>query len=215
MTVIIHLYDKINLNKIRFEDTPYKKTRVFYKKDSPTDALYKSVYYIDVTYRGSGLYVQIPRLKISSINVHNRKVVLHATSDFYTRFLKKIDEYVIANAYDKSRVWFYGKHFTLNKIQNGFVSAYDRETGLLTLQIGHSCKWFDQYKNVIDYNNLKEDVKNGSELVGIIEIPHLQFIDNCFCYNVVLQQAKIYVQPELHEYAICDVLGTTETEIED
>ena len=95
----------------------------------------------------------------------------------------------------------------MNKIINCLISPYNKSNECVLELISHkNTLFFNKYKNIIDQqdiiNNIKEN--NPIELISLIKISNLQFLNNKFTYNIVLEQAKVFMEDRLVEYSIID-----------
>lgn len=202
----VYLYNKIDLNKIKFGSKPYKKIKTILVGD---ETVVKSIYYIDIFYDNYPLYIQIPSCKLESINKDDNIICLLIEQIFYDEFIKTLENYIINNVYKNSEKWFLGKVFTMNKIIKCFVSFVELlEGGLLRFYINYNrnLKIYDTFKNEISLDKLKnEDIR---DVVCILKIENLQFIDNMFTCNLVMEQMKVYKINKLNEYSIMDTDST-------
>lgn len=188
-------HNYLDIQKIRFSDTPYKKlcpeATSEFKKDIFT-------HFIDMYYKNRSLIIQLPRYKIQSID--NNKLILQ-TSDILSQYLiGPLEEHIIQSVHKYSEKWFNGKRFTLNKILSSIVSPLTKENFLLKVSLSKNTMFFNQYKNIIH----KEDISDNIEIIPLIKIANLQFLQNKFSYNIVLEQAKVFIDERLIEYSIID-----------
>lgn len=189
----------LDLMKIRFSDTPYKKlcpeATAEFKKDVYT-------YFIDMYYKNRSLVIQLPKYKIK--NIEDNKLVLNVDESLFQYFISPLEEHVIDTIHKNSEKWFNGKRFTINKIMNSIVSPYTKKENEHTLKISltKNTMYFNRYKNIIqkDDINLDSDV----EIIGLVKIANIQFLQNKFSYNIVLEQAKVFMDERLIEYSIID-----------
>lgn len=202
----VYLYDKIDFNKIKFGNKPYKKIKTILVGDNRVT---KSIYYIDIFYRNSPLYIQIPSCKLESVNEDDNLICLLIDRKFYNDFIKVLENYIINNVYKNSETWFLGKVFTMNKIIKCFVSFVELLEGdLLRIYINYNrnLKIYDTFKNEMSLDKIKE--YNIRDVVCILYIENLQFIDNMFTCSLVMDQMKIYKENKLNEYSIMDTDST-------
>lgn len=202
----VYLYDKIDFNKIKFGNKPYKKIKTILVGDNRVT---KSIYYIDIFYRNSPLYIQIPSCKLESVNEDDNLIYLLIDRKFYNDFIKVLENYIINNVYKNSETWFLGKVFTMNKIIKCFVSFVELLEGdLLRIYINYNrnLKIYDTFKNEMSLDKIKE--YNIRDVVCILYIENLQFIDNMFTCSLVMDQMKIYKENKLNEYSIMDTDST-------
>jgi hypothetical protein len=187
----IYLYNKIDINKIKFDKVPYEK----YIEDS------KTIHYIDISYNKSDLYMQIPKGKIISFDIENKIVSIETNIN---TFIKNLENLIVNTVYKYSTRWFNGKQFTINKIKNGLLSNLSKN--ILHLTIDKLPSLYDQYKNIINIKDLQNLLMENLDIniVCIVKLLNLQFIDNKFTYNLVLEQAKIYKKESIKEYSIIE-----------
>jgi len=196
---MIYKYTNIDINNIKFSDIPYNKLQYI---NIGNEKVEKNIYYIDMYYNNDALYIQLPKTKLYFTNLDNNVVKIIIDDKVNDNFIKKLEEYIIKVVYKNSALWFDGKRFTMNKIVNCIVRNvnYIEENIILTLTLDKECKIFNQYGIELDINELEKNM----DIVCIIKIDNLQFIDNKFTYNIVLEQAKIYKDTKITEYSILD-----------
>lgn len=188
--MLVYLYDNINFNKIKFSSKPYKK-------EIMVDNEVKSIYFIDINYYKKPLYIQLP--KLSMIQLGESKIQIKIYSYLYQKFIKQIEELVIDKVYNNSETWF-NKRFTMNKIMNSLMTQVQYKNDEFILELGYD-------KDTIFYNQYKKQINSDEinlpiDIICIIRIENLQFIDNKFTYNIFLEQAKIIENLRLKEYSI-------------
>lgn len=203
----IYLYNTVDINKIGFDDKPYKKIKSMNVINDSGDNvnITKSIYYVDMNYLNKPLYIQIPCFRLRC--VHDDTVELIINKEFYDNFIKGLQSYIVDTVYNKSERWFLGKTFTRNKIIKCLVMAVNQDDNeyVLTLGLSNTVVFYDKYKNEIDKSKLTSyDTDNNIDIVCIIKVEGLQFIDNMFICNLVIEQAKITSQVRLIEYSIID-----------
>lgn len=188
--MLVNLYDNINFNKIKFSSKPYKK-------EIMVDNKIRSVYFIDINYYKKPLYVQLPKLTI--IKLENFKIQIKIHEYLYQKFIKEIEELIIDKVYNNSEIWF-NKRFTIDKIINSLITQikYKNNEFILELCYDKDTIFYNQYKKQIDIDNIQLPI----DIICIIRIENLQFIDNKFTYNIFLEQAKIIENIRLKEYSI-------------
>lgn len=206
---MIYKYTNIDINKIKFSDKPYNKLQYI---NIGNEKIEKNIHYIDMYYNNDALYIQLPKTKLYLANLDNNVIKIVIDDKVNDNFIKKLEEYIIKVVYKNSELWFDGKRFTMNKIINCIVRNvnYIEENIILTLTLDKECKIFNQYGILLDIKELDSrgilptKVVDGRGIVCIIKIDNLQFIDNKFSYNIVLEQAKIYKDTKITEYSILD-----------
>ncbi len=191
--------NSLEIKKIRFSDTSYKKlcqeATAEFKKDTFT-------YFIDMYYKNKPLIIQLPKYKIRELS--DNKMILDINEDLFQYLISPLEEHIIQNIYDNSEKWFNGKRFTMNKIMNSLISpCHKSNTGYtLKLSLNKNTLYFNRYKHVIQHNDISlgEDV----DILCLIKLSNLQFLQNKFSYNIILEQAKVFMEDRLIEYSIID-----------
>lgn len=220
---MIYKYTDIDIKKIKFGETSYNKLQNVkidnecLEKNIKYQELVDKVHYIDIYYNNDALYIQLPKTQIYSCNLNNNLLQIKIDDKFH-KFIKKLEEYIIWSVHKNSELWFGGKRFTMNKIVNSIirsVSYINKNEGvdlIMTLTVDKKCKFYNQYGiSIIEFDleefskgTIPTSVEDGRDIVCIIKLDNLQFIDNKFTYNIVLEQAKIYNYKKLIEYSILD-----------
>lgn len=190
--MLVYLYDNINFNKIKFSSKPYKKEIIVNKQVRP-------VHFIDINYYKKPLCIQLPKLSI--IKLDNLKIQIKIHEFLYQKFIKQIEELIVDKVYNNSEMWF-NKRFTMDKIINSLITQvqYKNNEFLLELNYDKDTIFYNQYKKQINISEIKLPV----DIVCIIRIENLQFIDNKFTYNIFLEQAKVIENLRLKEYSILE-----------
>lgn len=207
---MIYKYTDIDIKKIKFGDVSYNKLQNI-KIDN--ECLEKNIYYIDIYYNNDALYIQLPKTQISSCDLNNNLLQIKIDDKFHN-FIKKLEEYIIWTVHKNSELWFNGKCFTMNKIVNSiirsvsYINNIDGADLIMTLTVDKNCKFYNQYGISITEFDIEDfnptNCKDRRDIVCIIKLDNLQFIDNKFTYNIVLEQAKIYNYKKLMDYSILD-----------
>lgn len=192
----------LEVSKIKFSDTPYKKLCPEATKEFNKDIF---THFIDMYYKNRSILIQLPKYKIKSID--ENKIVLLVDNSIFQYLISPLEEHIIEHTHKNSEKWFNGKRFTTNKIMNSIVSPYNKNDDEHTLKISltKNTMYFNRYKNIIQkediaQNNLESDV----EIIGLFKIANLQFLQNKFSYNIVLEQAKVFMDERLIDYSIID-----------
>lgn len=208
------MYNNVNIKKIKFSDRPYKKIKKIKLGDS---TIVKSIYYIDIDYDNRPLYVQMPSCKFKSINEDDNMITFIIDKIVYRDFIKRLENYVVENVYENSETWFSGKVFTMSKIIKCFVSSVDHDHGQdhdhvidddnceFSMSFSKYLKIYDQFKTNLSLEDI--NIKQNEELlevVSIINIRNLQFIDNMFTCNILLEQMKVYTDTRIVGYSIME-----------
>lgn len=209
MSLTVYLYNQVNVDRIRFASSAYKKTKEMIING---ETLSKNIHYIDITYNKNPLYVQFERSQLN--NLKGGQAQISINDSVVETFIQPLQEHIVKSVHKHSETWFQGKRFTMNKIKNCILSAvtYVQDVPLLNLTVSKNLRIFDQYKKEIKDKDIIE-LSLPIEAIALVKIANLQFIDNRFTYNMSLEQLKVYKSDPLHEYSIMD--SGTSTEIED
>ena len=126
----------------------------------------------------------------------------------YQKFIKQIEELIIDKVYNNSETWF-NKRFTMNKIISSLITQiqYKNNEYILELNYDNQTIFYNQYKTQLN----KDDIQLPVDIICIIRLENLQFIDNKFTYNIFLEQAKIIQKLRLKEYSILEQSLENET----
>lgn len=195
--------NSLDITKIRFSDTPYKKicpeATIEFKKDIYT-------HFIDMYYKNQSLIIQLPKYKVKSI--HNNKMVIIVDDTIFQYLISPLEEHIIQTTHNQSEKWFNGKKFTMNKIMSSIVSPYNKkkndgcnEEPTLKLSLNKNTMYFNKYKTLIQQEDINCD---DVEIICLVKIANIQFLQNKFSYNIVLEQAKVFMDERLVEYSIID-----------
>lgn len=193
-----------NINKIRFSDTPYLG---FDKKNEGT----ASKHIIDMYYKNNCIIFQLPRQKLTGIK--ENILTIDVTSDINEYIIKPLEEHICEIVHKYSERWFNGKHFTMNKIVNSLNSQIKKNVDnsnnfshkyMLNLTINKNTLLYNRYKTLIELDNINLSEDPDIELITLIRLSHLEFFENKFTYNLVLEQAKVFMQEKLTCYSIID-----------
>lgn len=196
----VYLLENININDIKFSNIITKKKQNLITKDG--DKVEKTIHYIDITYKGGPLYIQINHAKLTEIKNDIRNAKFNITEDIIL-FIKELEEYLIKCVHKNSQKWF-GKSFTINKVRSSLISNILQNCNFIcTLE--KDSLFFNQYKTKVLVEDIIQDI-NNSGLHGkyILKLANLQFMDNYFTYNFALEQSKVSVPEHLDKYSIID-----------
>lgn len=196
----------LDISKIRFSDTPYKKlckeATLEFKKDTFT-------HFIDMYYKNNPLVIQLPKTKIK--NIDNAKILIEINDEIITYLIKPLEEYIINSVHEHSEKWFNGKKFTMNKIMNSLVSPLTKDsTNSLKLTLTKNTMYFNRYKTMIHHDDIKLS-NDDIDIICLVKIANIQFLQNKFSYNMVLEQAKVFMDERLIEYSIIDEFKISES----
>lgn len=189
----------LDINKIRFSDTPYKKlckeATIEFKRDTFT-------HFIDMYYKNNQLVIQLPKTKIKSLDTN--KLIVEINEELITYLIKPLEEYIINTVHENSEKWFNGKKFTMNKIMNSLVSPLTKDTSnSLKLTLTKNTMYFNRYKTMIQHGDIQPS-NDEIDIICLVKIANIQFLQNKFSYNMVLEQAKVFMDERLVEYSIID-----------
>lgn len=187
-----------NINKIRFSDTPYLD-----KKNNK--------HIIDMYYKNNCIIFQLPRQKLKEIkeNILTLELFNSDTSinscPINEYIIKPLEEHICEIVYKYSEKWFNGKHFTMNKIVNSLCSQIKKSESnfTLNLNLNKNTLLYNRYKTLIELTNINLDDPD-IELITLIRLSHLEFFENKFTYNFILEQAKVFMQEKLTGYSIIE-----------
>lgn len=190
--------DKIlYINNIKFNEHVYSLNKTNY-----------IVYFIDMYYKNSSILLQIPKCVIYKLDKSKIIVKFNEDDKLFKFFIDPLEKYIKNIVYNNSEKWF-GKKFTMNKIDNCFVSPFNNNE--LTLSIEKSTLFFNKYKRLIDINDITLNV----EITPLIKIANLQFVQNKFSYDLILEQSKVLIEDTLLEYSIIDSVESISSECSD
>lgn len=206
----VRMYDNVDISAIKFDNKPYKKIKTI----NMDNIIVKSVYYIDISYKGEPLYIQIPKCRLESFCEGDNLVTLLVDKYFYEKFLKRLEAKIIDTVYNNSEKWFGGKRFTMNKISNCIVSFVEKISAAdlddeyrFTISLGKNIILYDRCNTRINLDDIKMLETDMLEVVCILCIENLQFIDNLFTCNAVVEQLKLYKDKPLVEYSIIESIS--------
>jgi hypothetical protein len=204
--------NSLDVTKIRFSDTPYKKicqeATIEFKQEIFT-------HFIDMYYKNHSLIIQLPKYKLKSMD--SNKMVIYVGDDIFQYLISPLEEHIIQSTHNLSEKWFNGKKFTMNKIMNSIVSPLvkkETEQGslepTLKLSLNKNTLYFNRYKTIIQHADISTN--SDIEIICLVRISNIQFLQNKFSYNIVLEQAKVFMEERLIEYSIIDDLESEITE---
>lgn len=190
----------LDINKIRFSDTPYKKLC-----NEATSEFKRDIYthFIDMYYKNHSLIIQLPKYKIKSVD--DNKLIINIDSELISYLIRPLEEHIMNIVHENSEKWFNGKRFTMNKIMNSLVSPLTKvdNENLLKLTLNKNTLYFNRYKNIISKSDI--NMSTGDvDIICLVKLANIQFLQNKFSYNIVLEQAKIFMEERLVEYSIID-----------
>jgi len=197
----------LNISKIKFSNTFYSKK--FQTNTINTDCVLGqseasasqgsrqgTINYIDISYKKKDLIIQLPRQKL--INIKQNNCIINISESFYKNFIEKLEDYIIKTIYYNSEKWF-SKSFSKTKIKMGLITPVNNLN--LNLTLHDNTSFFDRHCKVIQ---IKDFINKECEIICLIKIANLQFINNKFTYNFVLEQGKVYYETFLNDYSIIE-----------
>ena len=202
-----------NINKIRFSDTSYLDQ----DQDQDLDKRCNK-HIIDMYYKNNCIIFQLPRQKLHDIKENVLTLQLN-NSDINEYIIKPLEEHICEMVHKYSEKWFNGKHFTMNKIVNSLQSQIKKQEPkydfILHLTLNKNTLLYNRYKTLIELDhviiNLAAHEDSDIELITLIRLSHLEFYENKFTYNLVLEQAKIFMQEKLTCYSIIETHEDSES----
>ncbi|NBU34017.1 hypothetical protein EB118_03605 [bacterium] len=201
----VYLYNAIDVSKIKFSKNVYKR-----KKDILVggEVLKKSVYYIDISYKGGPLYLQFPRAQLMTFAMEHCQAQFEVTCDIVSDFIEPLQEHIIKSVHKHSETFFKGKRFTFNKIRSCILSCvtYIESTPCINVTISDKLKTFNGQKGEVSAQQVVSELP--IDCIPLVKLTNLQFIDNRFTYNLSLEQLKVFVNEPLHNYSIIDNSST-------
>lgn len=174
------------INNIKFNEHVYSLNKTNY-----------IVYFIDMYYKNSSILLQLPKCTIYKLDKSKMIVKFNEKDKLFNFLIDPLEKCIKNTVYNNSEKWF-GKKFTMNKIDNCLVSPFS--VNELTLSIEKSTLFFNKYKKLIDITDITLNV----EITPLIKIANLQFIQNKFSYDLILEQSKVLIEETLVEYSIID-----------
>ena len=163
----------------------------------------------DRYYKNNPLVIQLPKTKIK--NIDNAKILIEINDEIITYLIKPLEEYIINSVHENSEKWFNGKKFTMNKIMNSLVSPLTKDsTKSLKLTLTKNTMYFNRYKTMIQHDDIKLS-NDDIDIICLVKIANIQFLQNKFSYNMVLEQAKVFMDERLVEYSIIDEFKISES----
>ena len=72
----------------------------------------------------------------------------------------------------------------------------------MKLSLNKNTLYFNRYKSIIQHADISTNL--DIELICLVRISNIQFLQNKFSYNIVLEQAKVFIDEHLVEYSIID-----------
>lgn len=188
-----------DINKIKFDDSSYKKN---------------NKHVIDMYYKNNYIIFQLPRQKLSNVNKDIITLELNDTT-INEYIIKPLEEHICEMTHKYSVKWFNGNHFTMNKIVNSLDSRIKKTNGIFTLDllINKNTLLYDRYKTLIEFDQINMNFSN-IELITLVRLSNLEFIDNKFTYSLILEQAKVYINEYFSKYSIIETNNNVSTNVE-
>lgn len=195
----MYSYNDINIDRIKF-GRPYKREREFFIEDQ---VIKKSVYYIDVEYENGPLYIEIKKSEIKDLYINYRGDItcLLRGHSFYRKFIEPLEKFIIQSVYENSNKWFGGKSFSHEKISKCIVSNIKPQGKDYVLSLTKKSKLIETI-NRDNFTSIK------------INLRELQFIDNRFTYNFILE-CQLNVGEKSESNLESNLESESESEFED
>ena len=183
--------NELIINKIIISDTIIKKPQ----NDNTI------VHLIDLYYNNQPILIQLSKNSISEIN--KELITIKIDNDIKNYLIKPFEEHISNILYSESENIF-GKKFTLDKIIKCIISPL--QNNLLQLSLYKYTKLYNRYKKEISIDEIIDFNKDLTiDIICLIKIANLQFINNQFTYNIILEQAKCFMDDShLINYSIID-----------
>jgi hypothetical protein len=197
--------NSLDISKIRFSDIPYKKVCPEATSEFKQEIF---THFIDIYYKNHSLIIQLPKYKLKSMD--SNKMVIYVGDNIFQYLISPLEEHIIQTTHNQSEKWFNGKKFTMNKIMNSIVSPFNKKENentncnehTLKLSLNKNTLYFNRYKSIIQHADISTNL--DIELICLVRISNIQFLQNKFSYNIVLEQAKVFIDEHLVEYSIID-----------
>lgn len=169
----------------------------------------KWVHLVDIEYKKPNktkklLLLIIPKQKLINID-YNKKIIKIETNDEIDKKIKSLENRLITVIHEKSSGLFNGKNFSIEKIKGALISNLKLDAKMnrsLSLTIGETTKIYEIEKtgkrrlinkmaNEMVNENKNEYTHNCTYCKCVIYIENLQFVDNRFTYNLVVDLCEI------------------------
>jgi hypothetical protein len=204
----VYLYKDINLHHIIFKDQPLQKLKQFnIDNEKP---VFKNITFIDILYNKNPINIQLPECHIVFFNVNKHSVKIQTDNNFVTSFIKPLEEYIVDNLYKHSQKLFRGKQFALNKLKTCLVSNVS-DDNVINLTVNDSLKIYigNKLTSISKFQSMNQDYK--LQIIPILKLANLQFVDNRYTCNMILEQITIKPDQYLDEYSIYDNISESST----
>ena len=185
-------YQNAKLENITYY-SPYFKEETLYTCDSVK--ILKKIHFIDIMYKNTEFLLQTSKLSVSSIKQAESNILYLIIDSDMKIFINKLENHIInyihANSYK-----IFKKIFTLEKISKGLVSNVNKD--VLLTSVSKNCQIYNKSNELIQLADINKD----DSVICILKIANLQFIDNKFTYNIIVEQTKVYKETKISEYSI-------------
>lgn len=192
------------ISEIKFEYITTEKTKKKIKIDTNNGE--KHVHIIDLIYKKPNkekqlLLIIIPKQKLIELNDTNNYLKIEINGEIEKK-IKELESHIKDLIYENSSIIFNGKNFSKEKINNGLISNIkikkkdNTYIKYISLTIDKNTKFFKIDKTGIikiisDIENKNNTKTDNIVCKCIIRIENLQFIDNIFTYNLVVDTCEI------------------------
>lgn len=170
----------------------------------------KWVHLVDVEYKKPNrtkklLLLIIPKQKLIDID-YNKKIIKIETNDEIDKKIKSLENRLITVIHEKSSELFNGKNFSIEKIRGALISNLKSDAKMnrcLSLTLRETTKIYEIEKTgkrrlvneIVNEKSNENDCKNYTHncvyCKCVIYIENLQFVDNRFTYNLVVDLCEI------------------------
>lgn len=176
-------------------------TRLIFENIQFSDIIYNTIlnkqykiHFIDIFLNNTPILFQLQ----SKIKEYDNNILsIELCSDTIINFVDKIEKLIKDTVYKNSLKWF-DKKFTKEKIESSLTSPLINY--LLNINISKSSIFFNKYKTIIyplqdktcfgvEPTNIKD-----TDCIILIKLSNLQFVDNKFSYNLILEQCKVLTE---------------------
>lgn len=152
------------------------------------------IHFIDIFLNNTHILFQLQ----SKIKEYDNNILsVELCSDTIINFVDKIENLIKDTVYKNSMKWF-NKKFTKEKIESSLTSPLINN--LLNINLSKSSIFFNKYKTIInplqdktcfavEQTNIKD-----TDCIILIKLCNLQFVDNKFSYNLIVEQCKVLTE---------------------
>lgn len=166
----------------------------------------KTVYMINVEYKRvnkiyNTLLLVVPKQKLIELNFEKKYIKIEI-NDEIERKVKELEAHLKNLIYKNSKTLFNGKQFSIEKINSGLVSNIkilkndrNKHRKYISIGIGKYTEFYEVEKTgktkILKEKENIENIRNNIYCKTVISIDNLQFVDNIFTYNLILDLCEI------------------------